>query len=158
MGYCHQADYRREMLLRFIDGFIAREHYPPTIEEMRRGLGWSTKSLVVFHLEALEAEGLIERVHGIARGVKIAEQMKGVRWIEEGGMSAAVLKRPGTTTGPCRGECQHRACAEMRAMAATICTCCKKPIGYGVRFYRDGETLVHGLCFEEAIEREMMLA
>jgi hypothetical protein len=44
-------------------------------------------------------------------------------------------------------------------MAAAICPHCRKPIGYGVRFYRDeAERLVHALCFEQATERAMMLA
>ncbi len=43
-------------------------------------------------------------------------------------------------------------------MAATLCSLCHRPIGYGVRFYREpDETLIHALCLEEKIEQEMML-
>lgn len=42
-------------------------------------------------------------------------------------------------------------------MAATLCTHCQRPIGFGVRFYDESGRLVHALCFEEAIEREMVL-
>jgi hypothetical protein len=73
-------------------------------------------------------------------------------------MAAGILARPGTTTGPCKVACAHRDCAETRGMAATLCADCQKPIGYGVRFYRDEQGgLVHAACFEEAIEREMVM-
>ena len=73
-------------------------------------------------------------------------------------MAAAMLARPGTKTGPCKGECAHKDCAGTRSMAATLCLYCKKPIGYGVRFYRtEADGLAHALCFEEAIEREMVM-
>ncbi len=43
-------------------------------------------------------------------------------------------------------------------MAATLCSDCGRPIRYGVRFYRDEQGgLVHAACFEEAIEREMVM-
>ncbi len=43
-------------------------------------------------------------------------------------------------------------------MAATLCSDCGRPIGYGMRFYRDEQGwLVHAACFEEKIEREMVM-
>lgn len=61
MGRCHDAKYRQDVLLRYIVWFVGRYHYPPTMEEMRSGLRWSTKSLVDYHLRVLEDEGKIER-------------------------------------------------------------------------------------------------
>jgi hypothetical protein len=44
-------------------------------------------------------------------------------------------------------------------MAGAICAGCHEPIGYGARFYQDGnQALVHARCFEEMIEKEMRLA
>jgi hypothetical protein len=72
-------------------------------------------------------------------------------------MAAAILPRPGAPTGPCKQDCNHKDCAETRHMAAELCTHCHHPIGFGVRFYRDDDHLVHALCFEQAVEREMLL-
>lgn len=52
---------RQTALLNFIRGFISKNHYPPTYEEIRRGIGWSSKSLVSYHLDKLEAAGLLWR-------------------------------------------------------------------------------------------------
>jgi SOS-response transcriptional repressor LexA len=84
MGYCQQARYRREMLFKFIAGFIDKEKYSPTIEEMRAGVRWSTKSLVAFHLDALEAEGKIEILRGVARGVRLRMKEDGNGSIDVG--------------------------------------------------------------------------
>jgi repressor LexA len=43
----------QQRLVDFIATFTADNHYPPTIEEIRSGLGWSTKSLVAYHIGAL---------------------------------------------------------------------------------------------------------
>lgn len=73
-------------------------------------------------------------------------------------MAAGILPQPGTSIGPCAGDCQHTDCAETRRMAAAFCDWCDEPIGYGVRFYRldpnleapgRGE-LVHARCEELA--------
>jgi repressor LexA len=66
---------RREQLLRFIGDFQRKNDYPPTVEEMRRGLQWSTKSLVDHHLNALAEAGLIDRQTGKARSVRLRERV-----------------------------------------------------------------------------------
>jgi len=62
---------RRQAILDFIDTFIANNRYPPTYEEIRQGLGLSTKSLVNHHLSALEAAGYIERDRLTPRGLRL---------------------------------------------------------------------------------------
>jgi repressor LexA len=52
---------RQSALLEFIRGFVAKNNYPPTYEEIRVGLGWSSKSLVDYHLGMLERNGSIAR-------------------------------------------------------------------------------------------------
>lgn len=64
---------RREELREFIGHFQRENGYPPTVEEMRRGLRWSSKSLVEHHLSALAASGVIERQGGKARSVRLRE-------------------------------------------------------------------------------------
>jgi repressor LexA len=43
---------------------------PPTMDEIRAALGLSTKSLVSYHLKALETAGLIERTPQVSRGIR----------------------------------------------------------------------------------------
>lgn len=79
-------------------------------------------------------------------------------------MAAGTLPAPGTRLGPCAELCEHRDCAETRRMAAALCSYCRKPIDYEVRFYdvrneaqrmTGAEALVHARCHEEAIEAEL---
>jgi len=62
---------RRQTLLDFIETFITEHSYPPTYEEIRQGLGLSTKSLVDHHLSALENAGYIERDRSTPRGLRL---------------------------------------------------------------------------------------
>lgn len=64
---------RQEELLDFIARFQRQYGYPSTVEEMRMGLGWSSKSLVEYHLNALDAAGAIQRRNGKARSVRLRE-------------------------------------------------------------------------------------
>ncbi len=62
---------RQQSLLDFIQTFIGEHEYPPTYEEIRVGLQWSTKSLVDYHLSLLEGAGRIERDAKTPRGIRI---------------------------------------------------------------------------------------
>ena len=62
---------KQQQILNFIEDFMARQHYPPTYEEIRSGLGLSTKSLVDYHLTALEQAGLISRDRATPRGLRL---------------------------------------------------------------------------------------
>ncbi len=48
------------------------ETYPPTFEELRLALKWSTKSLVSRYLDELESMGCVTIEHGTPRGVHLA--------------------------------------------------------------------------------------
>ena len=65
------SDKQGEMLA-FIEEFVVQQGYPPTREEIRDGLNISTKSLVNYHLEALEAAALITRIPNTPRGLKLS--------------------------------------------------------------------------------------
>jgi len=65
---------RQQAILNFIEAYIGGNGYPPTYEEIRQGLGLSTKSLVNHHLSALEEAGYIERQPSISRGLRLASQ------------------------------------------------------------------------------------
>lgn len=61
----------RERIVDFMRNFIEEKGYAPTIGEIQRTLGLCSKSLVVYHLEALEEEGIIEREPETARGIAV---------------------------------------------------------------------------------------
>lgn len=72
------SDKQREMLA-FIENFIAENGYPPTYEEIRLGLGISTKSLVNYHLEALEEAALLTRSPNTPRGIRLSHKEDTIR-------------------------------------------------------------------------------
>jgi repressor LexA len=65
------SDKQRKMLA-FIEEFVKQHGYPPTLEEIRRGLAISTKSLVNYHLGALENAALLRRSPNTPRGIRLA--------------------------------------------------------------------------------------
>lgn len=89
-------------------------------------------------------------------------------------MAAGWLPKPTTgknTKGPCAPDCHrwtmrhaplkvipegssHTDCEQIRAMAASLCRLCSKPIRFDVRMYVEPENergLVHALCLEDAV-------
>jgi repressor LexA len=52
---------KQTALLNYLRFYFERNHYAPTYEEIRVGMGWSTKSLVDYHLGILERAGCITR-------------------------------------------------------------------------------------------------
>jgi len=71
-------------------------------------------------------------------------------------MAAGVLPKPGTKYGPCRGKCKHIDCKRTRTEAASLCSFCHQPIGYGVRYYRSSAGLDHAACAEDTEERRRL--
>lgn len=63
---------KQQAMLTFIEGFVADRGYPPTYEEIRVGMNLSTKSLVDYHLTALEEAGKIQRDPLTPRGLRLA--------------------------------------------------------------------------------------
>ena len=64
------SEKQREMLA-FIEDFVDRHGYPPTYEEIRVGLAISTKSLVNYHLDALQSAELLTRAPNTPRGIRL---------------------------------------------------------------------------------------
>lgn len=62
---------KQQTILSFIEQFVEERHYPPTYEEIRVGCRLSTKSLVDYHLNALEAAGHIQRDRLTPRGLRL---------------------------------------------------------------------------------------
>lgn len=64
--------YDRNEILGFIRGFTEKNGYTPTMGEIQRGLKISSKSVVNYHLQALEKEGLIKKDSQVHRGINIS--------------------------------------------------------------------------------------
>jgi len=70
---------KRTRMLDFIKEFIDDRGYPPTIAEIQRGCGVSSKSVVEYHLRALEREGCIRRDAEISRGIEVSSMRRRAR-------------------------------------------------------------------------------
>jgi repressor LexA len=69
------SDKQAEMLA-FIKKFAALHGYPPTYEEIKNGLKISSKSLVNYHLAALENAQLLSRVPNTPRGIQLKQEQQ----------------------------------------------------------------------------------
>jgi repressor LexA len=58
----------------FIRQWLAQYPYAPTVREIMRGLGYTTPSIVQFHLRALERKGFIGRAATVARGLWLIDE------------------------------------------------------------------------------------
>jgi repressor LexA len=63
---------KQARLYGYIRDHVQREGYPPTYDEICADLGYSTKSLVRHHLDALITRGYLERKPGASRGLRLA--------------------------------------------------------------------------------------
>ena len=72
------SEKQREMLA-FIENYVEQHGFPPTYEEIRVGLNISTKSLVNYHLEALEEAALLSKSPNTPRGIRLRNETQTVR-------------------------------------------------------------------------------
>lgn len=70
---------KQRRMLAFIEDFVGENGYPPTYEEIRVGLNISSKSLVNYHLDALENAALLSRSPNTPRGIRLARESETVR-------------------------------------------------------------------------------
>jgi repressor LexA len=61
----------RDAVLEYVVAFMREHGYPPTYDEIREAVGLSSKSHVDYYLQALEADGLIERTPRTPRGLRL---------------------------------------------------------------------------------------
>ena len=61
----------RQNVLDFVESYVEENVYPPTYDEIRLAVGLSSKSHVDYYLQALEADGLVERTPRSPRSLRI---------------------------------------------------------------------------------------
>lgn len=85
---------RQGEMLAFIEEFVVEHGYPPTREEIRSGLNISTKSLVNYHLEALENADLLTRIPNTPRGLRLnGEQHAGPTLLDHPAVELSMLSQ-----------------------------------------------------------------
>lgn len=73
------AQDKRSRILDFINEFIDQKGYAPTIAEIQNACGISSKSVVEYHLRALEREGRIRRSAEISRSIEVTSMGRRAR-------------------------------------------------------------------------------
>lgn len=67
--------YRKQrQIVDFIDSFIRKNGYSPTLQEIADAIGVKSLATVHEHLAALTKKGVIRKVSGEVRGIELAEQ------------------------------------------------------------------------------------
>jgi len=62
---------RQKEVLDFLEGFVARNGYSPSFEEIARGLGLKSLATVHKHITNLERKGLLDRMHNRSRSIDV---------------------------------------------------------------------------------------
>ena len=64
---------RQEAILGFLREFWSRHHYGPSVREIGQAAGGLSTSVVLYHIERLEAQGLVQREAKTARTLRLVE-------------------------------------------------------------------------------------
>ena len=62
---------RQKEVLDFLTGFVQKNGYSPSYEEIARGLGLSSLATVHKHVTNLQAKGLLQRAHNRSRSIDV---------------------------------------------------------------------------------------
>lgn len=62
---------RQLEVLQFIEGYIARVGWPPSLRDIKRHFGFVSNMAPVDHLRALEAKGFVAVEPKTARGIRV---------------------------------------------------------------------------------------
>ncbi len=73
---------RQKELLDFLDNYIQRHGFAPTLDETGKHFGLTSLATVHKHLTNLERKGLIRRRSGLSRALEVIPQSKRVEGIE----------------------------------------------------------------------------
>lgn len=63
---------RQDAILSFIRGWMLEGVGPPTVREIGSAFGWSPNG-VTYHLQSMEAKGVIWRVAGQSRNIRLVQ-------------------------------------------------------------------------------------
>lgn len=67
---------RQRQIVEFIQNFIKKYGYSPTLMEIARAMGLSSPATIYEHLRALEKKGIVKRNSGEVRGLEIVQEVE----------------------------------------------------------------------------------
>ena len=62
---------KQQLILEFLEQFIAEHDYPPSIRDIQNGCNISSTSVVDYNLKRLEEKGLIRRDREVSRAIEL---------------------------------------------------------------------------------------
>jgi len=62
---------KQQLILEFLESFIAEHDYPPSIRDIQNGCNISSTSVVDYNLKRLEEKGLIRRDREVSRAIEL---------------------------------------------------------------------------------------
>jgi repressor LexA len=62
---------KQRHIVKYIDNFLSRKGYPPSIRDIQKGCNISSTSVVDYNLNILESRGIISRHAEISRGIRL---------------------------------------------------------------------------------------
>jgi len=68
---------RQQCIFEFIDSFWRAQGYPPSVRDIVTGCELSSTSVADYNLKILEKKGLINRQHGVSRGIGLPAGSRG---------------------------------------------------------------------------------
>ena len=68
---------RQKQIINFINRFISKNGYPPSIRDIQKGCNISSTSVVDYNLKILEERGIIERHAEVSRGIRLLSREDG---------------------------------------------------------------------------------
>ena len=71
---------RQQKMLEFIQGFMDKRQFPPTVRDIQRGCKISSTSVVDYNLHKLQTHGFLRRLPEVSRGIElIGEGLRGLK-------------------------------------------------------------------------------
>jgi len=67
---------RQRQILEFINQYIQKNGYSPTLQEIANAMGLSSLATVHEHLQTLAKKGVLRRYEGAVRGLEVVEQTR----------------------------------------------------------------------------------
>ena len=68
-------------------------------------------------------------------------------------MIKQLVHPPGHQQGPCRNDCTHPHCWDLRQIVEIRCAYCLSPIGYDREYYeQEDTTLIHAECLARQVD------
>lgn len=117
----HTLGPRTEQVLAYIRLFISQQGRAPGYDEIARGVGMKTSSVVAYHLRLLERQGLIELGHDGPRSIRLLPAAEALPVLRYAALKDALLDLHGVSALEAVARLVQLFPAETIAQAAHDC-------------------------------------